>query len=686
MRNIHFFLLLFTFHHSFLSFSQEIPASTQQQLENLADADGAETEDVAWLEEMEHFRKDPLNLNAADAEDLKQLKILSDLQIARLISYRDLLGKFLSVYELQSIPAWDIITIRKLLPFIWISDPLTLKEEWKTRFREGEHSFLFRISQVLERAAGYQSPATEKKYKGNPQHILFRYRYSYKNVLQYGLLGDKDAGERFFRGAQRTGFDFYSIHFFARKKAFLQTVALGDYTVNMGQGLLQWQSLAFKKSAEAISIKRQSAILRPYSSSGEFNFFRGVGITIRKRKIESTAFFSIRKLSSNLVADTINNEAHVSSFLNSGYHRTEEELKDRNNLRQTSFGGNISLKEKRWHVGLNAVYYSFSLPVNKDPEPYNLYAIKGNSWYNMGIDYDYSFRNLHFFGEAAIDRNLNKAFLNGLLMSVDPRADIALLYRSISSAYQAVNGNAFTENTYPGNERGWYAGICLRPSAVWKLDAYIDLFKFPWLKYRVDAPGFGKEMLIQLLYIPDKKTEMYVRWKSQSKQGNQTSIYQEPGTENIHYLVLLPRQSLRVQTSIKIDKAFTIRNRAEILWYDKRGANDENGFLFYSDIIYKPLLKPYSGIIRFQYFETEGYNSRVYAFENDVLYSFSIPAFSGNGFRYYFTLNYDICRKISIWIRCSQTAFPGSISVGEGADQVLGTKKSELKVQCRWLL
>ena len=97
--------------------------------------------------------------------------------------------------------------------------------------------------------------------------------------------------------------------------------------MNMGQGLILWQGLAFKKSVDVMGIKRQSAVLRPYSSAAEFYFNRGVGITIKAGKIESTVFGSVRRLSGNLVADTVNNEDFISSFLTSGYE--DRNLKDK---------------------------------------------------------------------------------------------------------------------------------------------------------------------------------------------------------------------------------------------------------------------------------------------------------------------------------------------------------------------
>ncbi len=666
--------------HPFRGWGQEIPISTEQQLENQTDAEQGETEDDTYLQELEHFRKNPLNINSADADELKQLRIVTDLQIANLISYRNLFGKLISIYELQAVPAWDVNTIRKLLPFVTAATPVSLAEEAGKRFSEGDHSLLLRVSQVLEKADGFNKTTGGTKYLGSPQRIFFRYRYTYKNLLQMGLVGDKDAGEQFLKGAQNKGFDFYSFHLFARKIGIIQSLAIGDFSVNMGQGLIQWQGLAFKKSVDVMGVKRQSAVLRPYSSAGEFYFHRGAGITIKKGRIESTAFVSFRKLGGNFVADTVNNEDFISSFLTSGYHRTASENEDRNNLTQTTIGGNIIYRGNRWQVGVNGIHYNFSLPIEKRNEPYNLYAISGKQWYNFSVDYSYTYKNLHFFGEAAADKNSRKAFINGLLLSVDPRVDVSFVQRTINKGYQSINGNAFTENTYPTNETGFYAGVTIRPAIGWRFDAYGDIYKFPWLKYLVDAPSSGKDYMAQVTYTPSRQVEIYTRFRNETKQSNQS--------DNItvtNFLATIPRQSWRTQLMYKINPAISLRNRIELLWYDNNGVNKENGFLTFFDFIFKPMMKPVSGVLRLQYFETDGYDSRIYAYENDVLYSYSIPAFSDKGFRYYLTANYDLSKKVSFWLRWAQTIYKNRNTVGSGLDEIQGNKRTELKLQARWI-
>ncbi len=661
--------------------AQDIPVSTEQQLENLSDQTESETEDDMYLQDLERLRRYPLNLNTAEPDELRQLRILTALQIESLLRYRNLLGRFVSIYELQAIPYWDPVTIRQILPFITVAVPVSIREEAGKRFREGDHQLLLRVSQVLEKSRGFDESAGGTKYAGSPQRVFFRYRYNYRNLLQYGLAADKDAGEQFFKGAQNKGFDFYSVHFFARKIGIIQSLALGDFTVNMGQGLIHWQSLAFKKSVDVLGIKRQSAVLRPYSSAGEFYFHRGAGITIRKGRVESTVFGSVRKLSANFVADTVSNEDFISSILNSGYHRTPSEIADRNNLRQTAVGGNVIYRGQNWQVGLNGIYHHFSLPVQKRDEPYNLYAVSGDHWYNLSLDYSYTYKNLHLFGEAAVDPQNHTAFINGALISVDPRVDLSFVQRTISAGYQSVNGNAFTENTYPTNETGFFAGISIKPAIGWRIDAYADLFRFPWLKYLVDAPSHGRDFMAQLTYTPNRQVEIYTRFRNETKQTNQ------PGNTTVtNFLVDIPRQNWRTQVSYKISTAVTLRNRLELMWYDRKGPNRESGFLSYLDVIFKPLQNPFSGVMRLQYFETDGYNSRIYAYENDVLYSYSIPPFFDKGFRYYLTLNYDLGKKISVWLRLARTAYLNRETVGSGLDEIPGNSRTEGKIQVRLIL
>ena len=268
------------------------------------------------------------------------------------------------------------------------------------------------------------------------------------------------------------------------------------------------------------------------------------------------------------------------------------------------------------------------------------------------------------------------AFITGLQIAVSATVDMSLCYRNISRAYQALYASAFTTNAAPSNEKGVYLGITVRPNSLWQIDAYADMYTFPWLKYRVDKASVGSDFLIQAVFKPNKQLEICSRYHISTGVINVN-----PDAFTLSPVLPQPRQNWRAQVNYRVSPAVTIRSRTEILWFTAREPTAEQGFLVNLDLLYKPLLKSFSGNLRGQYFETDGYDSRLYAYENDVLYSFSIPVFYDKGYRYYVNLNYDVSKKLTVWARWAQTLYMGKSLIGSGLDEIKGSKRTEARVQ-----
>ena len=411
-------------------FTQDYPDNISEtgQLESLAEKKDADPEDDSYEMDLEYRARHPLNLNQASSDELAALHLLTALQISNFMLYRKLLGSLLSIYELQAVPGWDLTSIQELLPYIKIGKDESLYSAIRDRWRRRRCFFAYpgkpgagKSSWISEAGESGSIPLY-----GSPQKIFFRYTYNYKQLLQYGFSGDKDAGEPFLRGAQRDGFDFYSFHFFLRNTGLVRNLALGDFTVNLGQGLIQWQTISFTKGGNVLGIKRQAASLRPYRSAGEFNFHRGAGISLQKGDWSTTLFFSCQKISSNPATDTSGREDIFTSFENSGYHRTANEIADRNNNRQISAGGNLVYDKPRFNVSVNFTHFSFSKSFQKEDEPYNLYSFSGRSLTNISFSYGYTFRNMHWFGELAVEGR-HPALVQGVLMSLGTALDLSVL-------------------------------------------------------------------------------------------------------------------------------------------------------------------------------------------------------------------------------------------------------------------
>ena len=360
-----FLIFLLTHPNSFAQQKDTLPNPALmliQKLEDLTESNGdMEIDDDYFIQQMQQFIKDPINLNIATENDLSQLQLLTPLNIHSLLSYRSLLGQFIDIYELQAIPGWSVKLIERLRPYITVGSDLSTNYSYGDQFKKGQRSVIIRATRVLEKSKGY-IPDTSKTnyYMGSPMKLFVRFKYTFKNVLQYGITAEKDAGEQFFKGTQRKGFDFYSAHFFARNIGLIKAIAIGDFAVNLGQGLIQWQSgLAARKGSDVLNIKRQEDVLRPYNSSGEINFQRGIGVTIKIKLFQATTFINYHKIDGNLVTDSIKKRIYISSLQTSGYHRTKSELNDKHSLQQFSIGGNVSYTNKNIHLGINGIHYSF---------------------------------------------------------------------------------------------------------------------------------------------------------------------------------------------------------------------------------------------------------------------------------------------------------------------------------------
>lgn len=673
------FGIIFLFIFFEYSTAQKIPKIVQQQFERIAEENNVEEiADDNYLQELNHFLTHPINLNNATAVELGRLKLLNALQIDNFISYRKLLGKLIDLHELQSVPGWNLNIIEQILPYVFISDISENKLKFSKRFFNGSNSLLTRYSQVLQKAKGYQfdSGTTKNHYLGSPAKLFLRYTYVNKNLLQYGFTASKDAGEQFFKGAQKKGFDLYSVHLFARNWGIFKSVAIGDFSVNLGQGLIQWQSMGTRKNAEVINIEKQSEWLRPYNSSGPVNFHRGLGLSMEHNHFQSMLFFSYRQLDAYEKTDSLGND-FVSSLQSSGYHRTASEIKRKNKLSQFTVGGGLAFNKEQFHFGWNILGYYFGTPIRKSPRLYNKYVFSGRVLLDNSLDYSFTWKNIHAFGEAAVDHEFHPAFISGMIISLAKTTDFSLLYRSISKSYHALYSTAFTENSLPINEKGFYAGI--RMNIIDKLifSGYSDIFSFTWVKYRVDKPSSGSDYFIQLNYAGIKNSKINARYRVPNKPGNFN-----PDHLPISPVITIPIQTLRTSFDYTPKESpFEIGIKGELITYNKNRQNAEKGFMTGIDIGYYPKTKPYFFTLSFKNFKTDGSNSKIYGFETDVLYNVAITGLSGNGNRVYLNLNYDFNNKLSFYFKYSNTFFPHKMSIGSGLDKIYDNHKSDIRFE-----
>ena len=679
-----------------ISFSQRMQKEEiiQQRIEFISEQLENESIDLTNLfDQLNYYYENPINLNKATKEDLNEIMLLSEIQISDLLLHIRAFGKLISIYELQSLKYWDLQTIQIILPFVTVDDKLdNIHISLKEAIKQGKNELFLRFQPTLEKKAGYlQVPdsvmnSSNNYYRGNSSKYYTRYRYTYKTNISIGFTGEKDAGEQFFRGAQKYGFDFYSAHLFFKGGKYLKSFALGDYQIQIGQGLNMWSSYAFGKTSDISTMKRNAIPIRPYTSVDESRFLRGGAILLGYSNFSGLFFASSKKIDASIVADsTIDDLEFISTVNLSGLHRTNSEIEKMNGFRENQLGTNLKFHSPNFDVGLSAVYQGYDKPLIKGNRSYESYDFQGKHNVVSSLDYAGQYRNWSYFGEFA--KNYYKigdstaggiAYVNGLFLSLGTSASVGLLHRNYAQNYHSFYNAGFSEGSSTNNEKGLYSGLKLKLSKSINTIGYIDIFQFPWMKFLVDSPSDGHEYLFQINYKPSKTFQIYFRFKEQYKMKNSTlsdgSITEVEG---------IRQRNWRINLSYSLNEFFTFKTRLEEVNIYRKSRGLEQGMIFTNDFLYKPKSSPIDLTLRYAVFNTDSYDTRIYSYENNALYVFAVPAYYFKGSRAYFLIRYS-AGFADLWLRYGVFIYNDRSSIGSGAELINGPMKSDLTIQVRF--
>lgn len=674
----------------FIAASQNLQAQTdelktsiiEQRIEEIASSldEGQELDYTNLFEDLAYYFEHPLNLNSAGVDELRELYLLTDIQIANLQQHIARHGDLRSIYELQAIEDFDLPTIRSLTWFTTVEPVLSLQNFSMSEFwREATHDLFIRYKRNLQVQEGFiPDPDTGiPDYAGSQDYIYSRYRLNYKKSFRAGLTLEKDAGESLEKGP-----DFYSAHAMYSGQTWLRNFVVGDFQALFGQGLTCWNGLAFGKSPFISNVKRNGIGLRPYSSVQETNFFRGAGVTLGKKDVEITAFFSDKRIDGNAdqSADSVltDDEFIVSSLPMGGLHRTESEIANKNLVREQVYGANVKYSHRLFSLGITGLHTEINAQLLPKTDLYSMYRFYGSQNTTVGVDYQALLGNANFFGEAARSANGGFSMINGFVAALHPSLTVSSVWRYFGKDFQNTKANVFGENSLTAaNERGLYTGIQANLSSRLTLTVYADLIRYPWLRYRVDALSIATDYLAQLNYKPDKKNEIYLRYRRRENVLNYSDT-----DVSITYPVPTLQENWRINGSYQVHPNIQLRSRAEWSVFTQEGEKS-NGFVIYQDVNYKRLGSKASFTLRYAIMDCPDWNARIYAYENDVLYAFSILPYTGKGSRIYGMVKWDVARGVDLWVRYGAFLYNQNRVITDQSTNPTELVKSDVHIQLR---
>ena len=640
-------------------------------LEDLAEEEDADQNSIELLhEELSLLSETPLNINVAEKNDLERLPFLNIKQIEDILYYIYKYGPVMELLELKNIESLNRQTINYILPFLYAGE----KEKkdsfnWGNLFRYGKQEILVRSDQTVQEKSGYRESKdgkTSNQYLGEPYYFSFRYAYKYQEKIQFGIAGEKDAGERLWN-KETKGLDHYAFNLNIKENGILKDLHLGDYRLAFGEGLTVNTQFSVGKTTDIGNPGLKNTGIKRHASPNENNYFKGAAASIRIQSVYLNLFGSSRYHDAN--ADSL----CIYSFKTNGYNRTEKELEKKKNALIHSAGGNIQWRNENITLGLSSIVYSFGgKELSPENQPYNLYYLRGKSHANLGFHYLYQDRYLIFRGETAIDKNNNWASLNHLILQPNNQINFNFSVRNYQKGYNAFFGKAFGETSFVRDESGAYAGIHLKPSSQWEVTSYIDFFRFSWFRYGVNSLSSGKDFLSGVVFYPNSSTSLSLRYKYKEKAKNQIS---EDGRST--HILPYRQHRFRQQIHISGNENFNTKFQADYTIY-KETNQTHSGYSLSQNFSIIPDKKRPQWDIGIAYFHTEDWDSRISVYEKNILYAFSLSSYYGEGLRTYSVLKWKVYPPMTIYLKVSNTHYFDRILIGSGTDEIEGNNKTDI--------
>ena len=647
----------------------------EQDLEKLTEITEEEPDYQSITESFGGERIRTLPLANLTRKSLEKVPFLDKNQVDNILKYIEETGPILSVHELQSIPGLDTATIRKLFPWLAPGDPaqgipLTLRNA----VTRGRHGLVFTLSHGLEEKKGYRTNA----YAGSSIKEVFRYSYTFSNRLKAALSGEKDAGEQFFGPSQKWGMDYYAAYVALSNTGFIKDLVVGNFTASFGQGIVTGTGSRMGSVIGFNPPLRISHGVRGSSSVYEGGYQRGVATSVRFKRIMVSGFYSRHERDASVSGnDTLEDMGQtVSSLSATGYHRTASEIARRNLLKETLAGGNISFYGNFFRAGLTMHHASWDLQIDPSLKPYNVLYFRGRELTNAGADFIFRLRYISLFAEAGTSFNGAWAWISGLAAEPAQGVSFSLTVRDYDPAYLAVFSNAAGQGGQTSNERGCLLNVNARLFANLMLAAYADIYRHPWLRYRVNSPSEGMEAGLLGTYTGCRSVVFTSRILFRKYEQNLTEpIVAVPATGSFSTL------GIRLQADWQPVATVTLKTMFELKSGTKGFPGHPSGWLAVQEIRTDLWKRKLRLAFRYGLFNVPGWDFRIYNFEPDLTGSFSVPAYDGSGIRMMLLLQGRITRKVEWWLKYGISWYEDKKTIGSGLEEIPGNIQSEIKVQ-----
>lgn len=616
------------------------------------------------IDELRYLLEYPIDLNNTSVEELTRLLILTPQQIKGITNYKKYNGDFYSVYELLCIPQLDKVTIDLIEPFIVANYNNDNLYNWSLSdsFKWNRQLFMSRMDYPIYTRRGYKSV-----YRGNKLYFNLRYNYQSSKHLFWGFGAEKDRGEALFGPYSKWGFDYYTYYLLLKNYKFINYFALGKFRLQWGLGLVLGVGQFGSRFNQLNQLFQVNNKIYKHSSFDEYNYLNGVATSLHWNHIDATFFYSYRRFDGDIDNGIIKKRSRT------GLHRTDAEIERKNRIRNNLYGFKLDYKRLNYYLSMNLIYYNYNGKYRPNGRSYAKYEARGDSFYNISLDYGLLLNNIILKGEIA-KSNKGIASLNKLYYAPNSEHELLLIHRYYAKNYWANYARSFCSKSTINNEHGWYLSYLTTVLSPIKLNFYVDYYSSMWWRYRVSKPASFLDTGIEISYANSShfislshRYQIKQRDKAKSKGKIINKLF-------FHKL--------------KLDYIYSKDNWLEIktmLGYNfKYEEFKEHGYHLTERITLKSKKGNLKANFQATYFNTVSYDTRGYVYEIPLLYSFSSYSLSGNGCRGSLKIDYNLSNLICLTTKVGITTYFDRDKIGNYHREIAKNYKLDCQFQLKF--
>lgn len=638
------FIPIFTFGQE-SKLSEIIAAAVEELAAEETDPGAAEL----FTERLYELTEDPVKINSGDEDEISRLFFLTDFQVKALADYFKTTGKIVSLFEISNIPGFDKETTEMMAPFI----------TFESTFRFPANSVRIRHTSLSNFII--KSSPSDTLSPGLPWKILTKYKFM-AGSFSGGFTVEKDPGERLLYGDPPVP-DFFSAYMTWQGAGLMKRVIIGDYSARFGQGTTVNTGIRTGLSLTTPGYLAGKNDIRPYTSTDENNFFRGTAADLSFKKVDLSLFYSSIKIDA-----TLNDSgSSITSLYKTGLHNSPNTILKKDAVSEISYGLNLSYNFNNLRTGILWTEDRFSLPfIPENVNPSDKYDFKGDRNTLYTIYYNCLIKRFILFGEFSYS-DLNKhAFVQGMSLRPADRLNINFIYRNYSPGFVSFHGNSPTSSS-SNNESGVLGNVTFEAARFLFISAGSDIRSFPWLRYRCSAPSTGRKHEIRIRYLPSDRLSFEALYNYRFIMVDNTAETGVPIQDEV------AAQSVRGYVKYSPADNIVFGTRLD---YKAVNPSGSKGMLLFQDISIRFRQTPVSIWARYCIFNTGGFESGIYTWENDLLNSFSIPVMYGSGNRCYIMASWKPGEKVELRFKYSLTKLEAGGNTNNNTPEI----KIQLKI------